>query len=122
MEFFRRPRNFRQQRGEEGQALARAWLEKHSFAIVRERWAQLRSLGGGEIDILARSPRGDLWIVEVKCTRAVRPFVPLLSERQRARLYRARWGVAAYEPGTPIRVALLWVEASSAKIEFIENP
>lgn len=122
MGFFQRSTSSRQQRGREGQARARAWLEGHLFSIVRECWAGLRPLGGGEIDILARSKTGELWIIEVKCTRSWAPFLPLLSARQRARLYRARCGVANEWRGAPVRVALLWVESSSAKIEFIENP
>lgn len=114
---------FRQRVAEAGQAWACAWVARHGFHIVAEQWTLPRRYGAGEVDILASRSNGEYWIFEVKSSPHHGPLpYELLRPAQRWRLLRARLAVSMYFRPVRIRFALLWVESSTGKIEFLENP
>ena len=78
--------------GERGEETAAAWLERAGWRILARRH---RSVHGGEVDLIARDPRGTLVAIEVRARRSVRTgaAATTVDERRVARLGRT---LAAY--------------------------
>ena len=74
-----------EKRGRSGETLAALLLRLKGYRILGRR---VRT-HAGEIDLVARSPRGVLCFVEVKARPDARAALESVAERQRARIERA---------------------------------
>src|ERR1700743_2874595 len=74
-----------ERRGRSGETVAALWLRLKGYRILGRR---VRT-HAGEIDLVARSPRGVLCFVEVKARPDARAALESVAERQRARIERA---------------------------------
>ena len=108
------------EQGKRGEKLAEVWLKDRGFQILRQNWRSSRKWQAGEVDILAKRTALELWLIEVKCHQA-KDFA-LLGAAQLSRLRRSARLLKAEVPGFNVRIALLWVEPKSEKIEWLENP
>ena len=90
-----------------------AWLTAAGWRVIRRR---ARSIGGGEVDLVALDPSRTLVAVEVRARRTDRagPAAMSLDGRRVARLGRtlAAIGVVCGEPHRGLRIDLVSVEAT----------
>ncbi|MEI9996133.1 MAG: YraN family protein [Rhizomicrobium sp.] len=82
---FTAKRQSAEKQGRSGEALAALLLRLKGYRILGRR-VRTRA---GEIDLVARSPRGVLCFVEVKARPDARAAVDSVAPRQRARIARA---------------------------------
>lgn len=89
---------------------------------MEQNFRPSRWQGEGEIDLLVRKGRL-CWVVEVK-TRSQQSarVYGLLRESQRRRLYSAAWAVGRERTGLRMGVLLVWLDAQTGRMEFLENP
>ena len=87
------------------------WLASSGWHVVGRR---LRSVAGGEVDVVARDPFGVLVAIEVRARRSARTGAAAMTvdHRRVARLRRTLAAVAAAEPEwfSGLRVDLVTVE------------
>ena len=93
-ERFAQSRRAAETRGRSSETLA-AWLLRLKFYRILGRRVKTHV---GEIDLVARSPRGVLCFIEVKARRDDRTALESVAPRQRARIERA---ASLYVAGKP---------------------
>ena len=74
-----------EQRGHTSESLAALWLRLKGYRIL----AQRLKTHAGEIDLVARSPRGILCFIEVKARLRERDAAQSVAPRQQQRIVRA---------------------------------
>ena len=99
--------------GEQGEAMAAAWLTRRGWTVLARRWR----CSAGELDLVARDPDGALVAVEVKLRRGARAGDPLESIDRR-RLLRLRGALRQFrathgqDVGDGLRIDLVAVTAA----------
>lgn len=88
--------------GASGERAAARFLLTRGWQILRQNWR----IAGGEIDLLARDPRGELVLVEVKTRREVGSTDPTanLNALKRRQLARLAQVVSDRYPEASVRV------------------
>ncbi len=107
-------------KGRDGERIAQSWLVARGFRIIRQNWRSPRKWQAGEVDILAERLPLEIWLIEVKYHRA--QGFSLLTAQQLKRLKRAAILLRSEMPGFDVKIALLWVETDSKRVEWLENP
>ncbi len=83
-----------ERQGRSGETLAALLLRLKGYRILGRR-VRTRA---GEIDLIARSPRGVLCFIEVKARPDMRAAIESVADRQRARIVRAASAFIAGKP------------------------
>jgi putative endonuclease len=109
----------RREIGAEGEDIAEKYLLSHGFLIITKNWG----VKIGEIDIIAKSPDGDLVFVEVKYvkTRVYGNAAWKIGRTKLAQIKRvAQWFISEHQlEGETIRVDAIAITGS--KIEYYKN-
>ena len=109
-------RNPRHALGLRAETVVAAWLAEQGWQVLGRR---LRSTAGGEVDLVARDPRGVLVAVEVRARRSARtgPAAGSVDARRVERLRRTLAAVAAagHYRCSGLRVDLVTVEPADAR-------
>lgn len=92
--------------------MAELLLKKH-FRILKTRWRTVYA----EIDLLAESPRGEIWIFEIKTLSHFDFLDVRVSRRQKERLKRAHMFVQS-KTRKPVRLALAFVDKRGKVLVF----
>ena len=92
--------------GNQAEDAAAAWLERCGWTVLARRY---RSASGGEVDLVARDPRGVLVGVEVRARHSRRTGAPeeTVDPRRARRIGRS---LAAFAAGAGVRHAGLRVD------------
>ncbi|MBS1971836.1 MAG: YraN family protein [Bdellovibrionales bacterium] len=91
------------------------FLRSKNLKILKTRWRTTYA----EIDILAESPRGEVWIFEVKSLSHFDFLDVRVSRRQKERLKRAFLFVQS-KTRKPVQIALAFVD-KTGEVLIIEN-
>lgn len=91
------------------------YLSKKQLRILKTRWRTTYA----EIDLLAESPRGEIWIFEVKTLSHFDFLTVRVSRRQKERLKRAHLFVQS-KTTKPVRLALAFVD-KRGEVMIFEN-
>lgn len=89
------------------------YLRKKSLRILKTRWRTTYA----EIDLLAESARGEIWIFEVKTLTHFDFLTARVSRRQKERLKRALMYVQS-KTTKPVRLALAFVDQRGEVLIF----
>jgi len=90
-----------------------AYLKTKSFKILKTRWRTTYA----EIDLVAESGRGEIWIFEVKTLSHFDFMTVRVSRRQKERLKRAFLFVQS-KTTRPVRLALAFVNRKREVMVF----
>ena len=108
--------------GDRGEAEVAKYLRKKGYTLLASQWR----CRFGELDLVAKSKRGIICIVEVKLRGAgaiglPREFVDE-RKRQRLRTAAAAW-LSQHEIDAPVRfdVAEVYVENDGLRVEYLES-